>query len=79
MTDRKRQKLLSGGENGNGDRLALLAELNYTFDPRGYFGKDTTFVKRTQLYDVWLWKKLPLGWKNPAVLLGVEICPIEMA
>ena len=57
MTDRKRQKLLSGGENGNGDRLGMLAELNYTFDTRSYFGKDTDFVKRSQLYDVWLWKK----------------------
>ncbi len=57
MTERKMQRILSGGENGKNDKMSVLSKLEYEFDPKGYFAKDTTFVKRSQLFDVWLWKK----------------------
>ncbi len=57
MTELKKKRLLSGGENSKEDKMKMVASLDYDFSTGSYFGKDTTFVKRIQLYDVWLWKK----------------------
>ncbi len=51
-------KYSGGGENYVGDRVAPVKSLNYEFDKRGYFWQDTNLIKRIQLYDVWLWKKI---------------------
>lgn len=57
MTERKRERYLSGGENGKNDKMSVVARLDYEFSPKSFFGKDTGFVKRSQLFDLWLWKK----------------------
>ncbi len=48
---------LTGGENSARDKMRMGAELNYTLDPKGFFGRDTEFIKRIQLYDTYMWKQ----------------------
>ncbi|MBR2354397.1 MAG: glycoside hydrolase family 127 protein [Clostridia bacterium] len=57
MTERMKERVFRGGENGQRDKMAVAAKLDYEFAPSSYFGKDTIFVKRIQLFDTWLWKK----------------------
>ena len=57
MTEFMRKRVLSGGENYKDDKVRPLASIEYEFSPASYFGKDTDFVKRTQLFDVWTWRR----------------------
>ena len=48
---------LNGGANYEGDLLVPVKDVRYLFSEESHFLKDTNFIKRTQLYNVWLWKK----------------------
>ncbi|MBQ8849363.1 MAG: glycoside hydrolase family 127 protein [Clostridia bacterium] len=47
----------TGGANYTGDKLVPVKNISYDLSGRGAFAMDTDFIKRTQLYNVWLWKK----------------------
>ncbi len=50
-------KITKGGENYTGDIIVPAKKINYKFSEKSYFFNDTEFIKRTQLYNIWLWKK----------------------
>lgn len=54
-----------GGENFAGDRQRPARSVDYRF--RGsYFEQDTDLIKRSQLYNVWLWRKFADQFRIPA-------------
>lgn len=57
----------TGGVNTAGDAQRPIRGIRYEFSEKGYFGRDTALIKRSQLYDVWLWKKFVEQFKNRGV------------
>ncbi len=47
----------TGGANSAGDVFVPLKSVRYELGKGSYFYRDTEFIKRTQLYNVYLWKK----------------------
>lgn len=47
----------TGGACADGDGIAPARAINYTFRPDSPFLADTDFIKRSQLCNVWLWRK----------------------
>lgn len=56
----------AGGENTAYD-LYREVRTTYRVDPESRFGVDNEFIKRVQLYDIWLWRRFEEMFATPGV------------
>ncbi|MBQ9783075.1 MAG: glycoside hydrolase family 127 protein [Clostridia bacterium] len=57
----------TGGENTTGDVQSPIDGLRYELSARSRFALDTDVINRTQLYNVWLWRKFADQFRHPGV------------